>query len=426
MRMVVFAHTPPPLHGQSRMVQLLVENLRHATEATTNPAGDLAPAPADRPSELRPITGYHVNARLSADLADVGRARWGKVARLLCYCVQAVWFRIRHQAPLIYFVPAAPLRPSLYRDWLVMLCCRPFFRRVVFHWHAVGLGAWVDREAKPWERRISHALMNNVALALVLAESNRPDAERFHPQNIAVVANGLPDPCPEYDRVVAPQRAARLAARRQALARSAAEGAARGAPGIVRVLFMAHCTRDKGLFQAIAGVRLANQELVAQQRSLCLRLAVAGAFRDAADRTEFDRLLAAPGAAEWLEYLGFIDGETKERTLLETDLFCFPTTYHAESLGLVLLEAMAYGIPIVTTRWRSNPEILPPHYSGLLASPDPATIATTLLKSLDEDSSQLLRSHFLRHYTLQQHLAGLTAALRLLDNSVPMSAVARS
>ena len=66
MKLLVFAHVPPPHHGQSQMVQYLVEGFRN------DPALG--------------IEVIHVDARLSEDLADVGSARGGKLSRLLGYC----------------------------------------------------------------------------------------------------------------------------------------------------------------------------------------------------------------------------------------------------------------------------------------------------------------------------------------------------
>ena len=58
----------------------------------------------------------------------------------------------------------------------------------------------------------------------------------------------------------------------------------------------------------------------------------------------------------------------KTQALRDADLFCFPTYYLAENQPGNLIEAMAFGLPIVTTRWRSMPEMLPPDYPGLVDS----------------------------------------------------------
>ena len=39
---------------------------------------------------------------------------------------------------IFYYVPAPGKRVALYRDWLVMFICRPFFSGVILHWHAVA------------------------------------------------------------------------------------------------------------------------------------------------------------------------------------------------------------------------------------------------------------------------------------------------
>ena len=77
---------------------------------------------------------FHVNPRLSRDAADIGRWRAGKLLPLLAACVHAWRLRLRHGSMTFYYVPAPGKRSALYRDWIVMLLCRPFFSRLVLHW----------------------------------------------------------------------------------------------------------------------------------------------------------------------------------------------------------------------------------------------------------------------------------------------------
>ncbi len=391
MRVVVFAHTPPPLHGQSRMVQLLVESLKHRSGTA---CGNMPP---------EPVECYHVNARLSKDLQDVGSARWRKLFLLAGYCLQALWLRVRHGATVFYFLPAAPIRASLYRDWFVMLLCRPFYRHTVFHWHAVGLGQWLENQGGWWERRITHALMGGADLAIVLSELNQTDAQKFRPRRLAVIPNGIPDPCPDYTKTTRARRAVRREQRRALLSDKPPDGVSDGA---VRVLFMAHCTRDKGLFDAIEGLRLANQQLAARRSPAHLQLSIAGAFRSQSERAELQRTLSEPTAQGWLIYKGFLDDKAKAAALEEADLFCFPTYYASEGQPLNLIEAMAYGLPIVSTRWRSIPELLPPNYPGLVEVNRPEQVAAACLRMLTE-SGEELRRRFLEMFLLEKHVAAV-------------------
>ena len=104
VKILVFAHKPPPHHGQSYMVQLLVDAL----------GGDVRTLSQRGPSSR--IECYHLDARYSADTDDVGQARFSKVLLALKYSLQAVWCRFRHGVRHLYYVPAFPARTPVYRD----------------------------------------------------------------------------------------------------------------------------------------------------------------------------------------------------------------------------------------------------------------------------------------------------------------------
>jgi glycosyltransferase involved in cell wall biosynthesis len=76
---------------------------------------------------------------------------------------------------------------------------------------------------------------------------------------------------------------------------------------------------------------------------------------------------------------------------------------------------MAYGLPIVTTRWRSIPEMLPKNYPGLVDPKSPHQVAAALRLMAANDFTGKLRELFLRQFTLEQHLAGMAAAIRSVE-----------
>jgi glycosyltransferase involved in cell wall biosynthesis len=415
MKLLVFAHTPPPHHGQSYMVQLMLEGFggdrRQANRSAPSPPGAFG------------IECYHVNTRLSRKLEDIGDLRFGKFILLLGYCLQAIWCRFRYGVSNFYYIPAPGKRSAIYRDWLVMLLCRPFFKRVILHWHAAGLAKWLEMVVTMRWRSLTYRLMKRVDLSIVLSKFNRADAEKIFSRQIRVVSNGIPDPCPDFTQAVLPRRKARFAARRKLLSRQALEAVdledTGGDPELVRVLFLAHCTREKGLFDTVEAVALANQRLHQRQVPVSLRLIVAGGFVTAEDKAEFDRRLAEPGIADMVQYLGFVSGEQKNQLLRETDLFCFPTYYENENQPVNLIEAMAFGLPTLTTRWRSLPELFPANYPGLVNIRSPEQLAERMLALMTIKTGEGFRDAFLQSFTLERHLAGLAEAFAQVEPYQP-------
>jgi glycosyltransferase involved in cell wall biosynthesis len=76
---------------------------------------------------------------------------------------------------------------------------------------------------------------------------------------------------------------------------------------------------------------------------------------------------------------------------------------------------MAFGLPIVTTRWRSLPEMLPPNHLGLVAGQDTREISERILTMLAEESGEETRRHFTENFTLKRHLEALSAAIRSVE-----------
>lgn len=365
MKLLVLAQTPPPVHGQSVMVQALVHGL---------------------PRVGVPV--HHVNLRLSQDSQDVGRWRIGKVFTTLGSALRTIHARFTQHCDTLYYVPAPPgKRGALYRDWALMFFCRPFFRRCVLHWHAVGLGEWLHESATGFERVITRILLGRADLAIVLGDALRSDAEQLRPRRIAVIPNGVPAPPAPGP---APQ------------------------PRPFRLLFLALCSEEKGLFAAAASVLETNRRCGSSDASPAFVLTAAGPFdrSDTADR--FHRLCGEHPNV--FRHAGTVTGPAKSALFADTHAFVFPTRYAAEGMPLVALEALAHDRPIIATNWRALTDVVTPDV-GLLTPPgNDAALAAALLRMRDHPPPpKACRTRFLNHFTLERHLAALATALRALD-----------
>ncbi len=103
------------------------------------------------------------------------------------------------------------------------------------------------------------------------------------------------------------------------------------------ILYIGRLERRKGvkyLIRAFASLLSNSPET---------KLIIAG---DGPDRAKLELLAAQLGVTKSVEFLGYISDEQKASLLKTSGVFCSPALY-GESFGIVLLEAMVYGLPVV-------------------------------------------------------------------------------
>lgn len=398
MKLLVFAHTPPPHHGQSYMVKLMLDGFGDGAEQGVNRFG---------------IECYHVNARLSKDLEDIGSMRPQKFIMIFWHCLCAIYYRMRHGVTAFYYIPAPGKRSALWRDWMVMTVCRPFFKDLILHWHAAGMGKWLETDTQLRTRAFTYRAIGRAHVSIVLSNYNRADAEKLLPDKVKVVHNGIEDPCPDFEKSLLLRRRAQLLERLAALQ---TRNQRTGSIYEIRVAYLAHCTREKGVFDAANGVLKANKILAAQGVACRMVLSVAGTFLDEKDKAEFKQLLANHPEGDSVKCLGFVTGKDKYNLLHQTDLFCFPTFFPNENAPVNVIEAIAFGLPVVTTRWRSVPELLPKNHPGLVEIQSPEQVAEKLLHLAQLDCFAAGRQHFMDHYLLERHLENLSNAIKAVED----------
>jgi glycosyltransferase involved in cell wall biosynthesis len=117
--------------------------------------------------------------------------------------------------------------------------------------------------------------------------------------------------------------------------------------------------------------------------------------------------------AACVSHTGFLGPEAKASALRDSDVFLFPSYFANEGQPLNLIEAMAFGLPLVSTRWRGIPEMLPENYAGLVEPRDPAAAARALITVVQTEDGLRFRERFLERYQLAAHLRTLAAALKM-------------
>jgi glycosyltransferase involved in cell wall biosynthesis len=249
---------------------------------------------------------------------------------------------------------------------------------------------------------VTQILLGKPDLSIVLRPFNRRDGEYLRSRHVESIPNGIPDPCPDFDKTLLSQRQSMTAARLSRWSKFGGNSDTDGPGSVFRVLYLSLCRPEKGIFDLLNAIAAANAAL--RETGLRVELTVAGEFWSARDQADFEQRLESPDLRRdtaLVRYVGFARGEAKDRLLRESDCLCLPT-YLPEGFPLTFVEALAYGLPVITTNFRQLPEVLPPGYPGVVDPKAPDQLSAKLIEFARRDYDPGLRAHYLENFTVQQ------------------------
>jgi phosphatidylinositol alpha-mannosyltransferase len=138
--------------------------------------------------------------------------------------------------------------------------------------------------------------------------------------------------------------------------------------GTLNILFVGRFEERKGLIHLLKAYHRLRK------RKVDARLLVVGA---GPKEREYRRYVGLRGIRD-VEFLGRVSDDDKVRYFASADIFCAPNTGQ-ESFGIVLLEAMAAGVPIVASDIHGFKNVMQRNVQGLLVEPrNPRALAAAL------------------------------------------------
>ncbi|HIP33170.1 MAG TPA: glycosyltransferase family 1 protein [Bacteroidia bacterium] len=167
----------------------------------------------------------------------------------------------------------------------------------------------------------------------------------------------------------------------------------------IQILFLARMEKEKGIFELID----AFQELSLKIPNLELILAGKG--------TAYDAVVKYVGTSENIKFVGHIEGEAKAAIFRESDIYCLPS--YSEGLPVSVLEAMAFGLPIVTTSVGGLKYFFKEGKMGYFCMPKERKSLKNALEALILNPNTMLEmAHFNFEYA-QKHLMSDAISKRL-------------
>jgi glycosyltransferase involved in cell wall biosynthesis len=251
---------------------------------------------------------------------------------------------VLRQGPVILHVHAASdtsfWRKALFMGFGLMTKCP-----VILHLHAGRFRQFYEAECGPLGRRIIRFFLDRAASVIVLSESWRDWVSSIS-ANPAIVC--IPNPVLEAPERTVPAEPS-------------------------TILFMARVCEEKGIFDLLHAVA-------------SLRASIPGLRLICAGEGDLDAVAArarALGLSDAVTFPGWVCGEVKDAWLQSATVFVLPS--YAEAMPMSLLEAMAAGVPTVSTKVGGIPDVVTDGANGLLIAPGDVAALQRQLRRLLED-----------------------------------------
>ncbi len=271
------------------------------------------------------------------------------VATLL-FSSRLVWRLATRRTDLVHVHSSSQL--SFWEKAFLVALARRLGARTVLHLHDGGAVPWLE-SLGPRAAGFARRALTGADRVIVLNEPARRGVEQFAPRaQVVTLPNAI------HVETFAP-----------AAARPARKGP-------VEILFVGMLSEEKGLDD----LRAALCELVPRSD---WHANIAGEGPQKGDRQRRQAEFEAAGLRGRVQFHGMVTGDAKLALLTAADLFVLPS--RSESFGIANLEAMAAGLPVVSTRVGAIPDYIDHGVHGLLVPPADVPALTAALQMLLED-----------------------------------------
>lgn len=245
---------------------------------------------------------------------------------------------------------------GFWRDLVYVLVGRSFGCRVLLQMHGGALSD-LCRNRRLLRPVVRRALALPHAVVLLATQEIRDFAAEGITERLHVIPNGID--------VSVYQRA----------------GAREHSGQVRRLIYMGRLVRTKGIFEAVDAIKI----LRVDPQFCDIELHIAGSGPDEA---LLRRAIQERGLSDCVVLVGPVYGTAKIDFLREADVFLFPT-YHREGLPYCVIESLAAGTPMITTRVAGIPDAVIDGVHGRLIEPrDPIQIADAV-RALAESRATL-------------------------------------
>lgn len=368
-KLLLILHHSPPVHGAAKVGDTIL-----ASELLKNV-----------------FKTRFIKIKSSESLESIGKFDFKKIGdtfRLfLKTCFQLTFFRPQK----IYFT-VSPYGFAFYRDLFISVPIKIYTTlttcKVFYHYHARGIAAFTSKSTL--NKKLTNFFVHNVNMIFIskMMASELVDLTSYKQQFF--LKNGVENTIDtnNFETILNTRFKSKN----------------------INVLYLSNMMKEKGYDTVL---ELAKK---VKEKNIKAEFNFAGAWASKEDELYFNKFVKENGLETIVNYHGLVSGEEKKNVFKNANLFIFPSRYSKEVFPLSLLEALSYGLPILTFDIGAVADIID-NEIGAVTNSDFIFESFQKMKKqyLNKDVSLICRKRFLENYTTKVFEKNLTAILKLKD-----------
>lgn len=313
---------------------------------------------------------------------------------------RSVLWGIASQIKMLWYLTAAILRQrvqivhihtcsgfTFWRDCMHAMIARMLDSRIVWHVHGGGFDVFAAQQGRT-RKKIMRFALTHASAVIALSDDWVGRLRAIAPRaKWCVVPNGVPV---TTDRVDTRNNKPTF-------------------------LFLGNLGERKGAHDLVRATAIASR------KGFEGRIDLAGKETEPGQKELLEKIISETGCQSQVRLIGVVSGEAKTQAIESADCMVLPS--YAEGLPMAILEAMACGLPIISTKVGAIPEVITDGVEGYLIEPgDVQALADRIVrlgqneqlrKQMGQAGRRLVRQNFSLDGMVEQLVEIYRQVLRL-------------
>jgi glycosyltransferase involved in cell wall biosynthesis len=358
-KLLIIGQLPPPYHGSNVMTKVMIEAVKQSKN-----------------------TVFFIDKMFSKNVETVGKISFRKLLRVPVLILQIIMVCKKIKPNLCVFFIAAG-KTAFLVDALLLIVLRLCKTKYVLRFGGKSYKK-LQLEGKFWYFIVKYSLSNALG-AIVLGDCMKNDVNScILNSRLITVYNGVERPQIVNDKKVYKY---------------------------IQVVYLGNLIPTKGPFEVLKAAK------IALEKNKKLRFILAGGTRSEAFTNQLKSFINNNGLDPYVKLPGVVKGKGKSSLLNSSHIFVFPSYFEREVFGTVNVEAMSYGLPVITSSEGAISEIVKDGKTGFIVNPkSPQEIADKILllaenHSMREAMSKNARRAYEEKFSLKVHASNINKAI---------------